>query len=164
MRRRVVFAVAFLAMVAFMVTPGFAKMGAVKTVLNERMGGDPPNDVGSGETAGWAIFNTTCDLEECVVLEGIWLVVNIHLEDGMPEAEYDVYVKIDGTVNLVGQLYTNKKGKGNFHSMMELSDAMNEEVDVQAVVKPEGTKAIVGYATATEPVPVKNCEIYYGDE
>ena len=164
MRRSVTIAVALLAVAAFMVTPGFAKMGSVKTELNERMSGDLAYDAGSGDTVGWAIFNTTCELEECDLLEGIWLIANIHLHDGMPEETYDVYVKIDGAVHLVGQLYTNKKGKGNFHSMLDLGDTMNEEVDVQAVVKPAGTQAIVGYATATEPVPVKNCEVYDGDE
>ena len=163
MRRRVAIAVALLAMAAFMVTPVFAKMGAVKTDLNERTGEESWNDAGMGPTVGWVIFNTTCDMEECDVLEGTWLIVNIHVHDGMPEATYEVYVKIDGSVNLLGFLYTNKKGKGNYHSILELIDKW-EEVDVQAVVKPGDTPGVVGYATATEPVPVKNCEIYNGDE
>jgi hypothetical protein len=169
MRRKIAIAVALLAMVCLMAAPAFAKqdtvkkMGAVKTDLNERQAGDPANEAGSGDTAGWAIFNTNCDIEEAVDLEGTWLIANIHLHDGMPKTEYDVYVKIDGSVNLVGQLKTNKRGKGNFHTMLDVTNVVAESVEVQAVVKPISATAIVGYATDTVPVPMKDCYTYDGD-
>ena len=169
MSRKIAIAVALLAMVCLMAAPALAKqdavkkMGAVKTDLNERQAGDLYNEAGSGGTIGWTIFNTTCDIEEGVDLEGTWLIANIHVHDGMPKTEYDVYVKIDGSVNLVGQLKTNKRGKGNFHTMLDVSEIMAESVDVQAVVKPINATTIVGYATDTVPVPRKDCDTDDGD-
>lgn len=170
MRRKVAIAVALLALVCLMAAPAFAKqdavkkMGAIKTDLSERQAGDHSNDAGSGDTIGWTVFNTTCDIEEQPVdLEGTWLIANIHVHDGMPMTQYDVYVKIDGTVNLVGQLKTNKRGKGNLHTMLDVSNVIVESVDVQAVVKPINATTIVGYATDTVPVPRKDCDTDDGD-
>jgi hypothetical protein len=45
---------------------------------------------------------------------------------------------------------------------LDISSHGGEYIDVQAVVKPEGATEIIGYATATEAVPVKDCYVVDG--
>ena len=130
-------------------------IGAVKTGLYARQEGDDPNAAGSGPWVGFAILNTTC--------EGM-LNVNVVVKD-LPEGMYDVYVKVNGAADLVGQVNTNTQGKGA--SQFELYEDIGvgnavekgDSIPVQVVVKETGLTTIVGAATATVDVPLKfECE------
>jgi hypothetical protein len=139
-------------------------MGAVGTELNERTTVDLklPNQAGSGETVGRTIFNTSCCMEQVVDGPSHCLIVNIRLHDAAPKTRYDVWVKVNGGPNLVGQILTNRREKASFHTVLDISSHGGEYIDVQAVVKPEGATEIIGYATATEAVPVKDCYVVDG--
>jgi hypothetical protein len=128
--------------------------GAVKTGLYERQSGDPAGGPGSGPLSGFCIINVDPCSEE--------LLTNVVLKEGMGNTTYDVYVKINGAVNLVGNLYTNPNGKGAAAFFTDVSMYTGPEgpgtVDVQVVVKPENTTAIVGFATATVSERFPDCD------
>ncbi|MBA7635470.1 hypothetical protein ES703_43074 [subsurface metagenome] len=130
--------------------PSGASMGAVKLALHERMPGDLYFEEGSGSRVGWAIVNTNADGE---------LIVQTHLDNGEENQTFDVYVRINDEWHPadVGSLTTNRQGKGNAHAELNLADypPSTEPISVQVVVKPTGATAIIGYATATESVPLK---------
>lgn len=138
------------ACVAFLMAPAAlqAGEGAVKSDLCERQLGDPHDQVGSGPKVGWAIANTNANGQ---------LIVQVHLGNGLPSQTFDVWVKVNGdhSGGPDVQLSTDSQGEGNAHVMVSLADypPSTNIVDVQVVVKQ--TLAIVGYATATEPVPLK---------
>jgi hypothetical protein len=122
--------------------------GAVKTELYERLSGDDPNDAGSGDEVGWANSNVEVIEEH--------LRVTVTLNDAEPQSDFDVYVKINGAVSAPGGVSTNVKGEGAAKFYLDVSMYAGEEgpetIDVQVVVKPAGSTAIDGYATATVPV------------
>lgn len=128
--------------------------GAVKADLYERMPGDPPNGAGSGELSGFAILN----VDPCTEL----LLANVHLKEGDPESNYDVYVKINGAVNMVGNLMTNPAGKGAAQFYLDVSEFAGPEgpgeIDLQVVVKPEGSAEIDGFASATVTESFPDCD------
>jgi len=106
-----------------------------------------------GETqVGWAILNTDC--------EG-FLVVNVHLDDGLAEEAFTV--RVNG--GIVGSLETNRKGKGNFYTEIDLPDDVGEVIDVRVTLVaiipggPDDPTAVVRYRTDLVSVPVKGpCE------
>lgn len=128
--------------------------GAVKTGLFERMAGDPPNGPGSGDVSGFAIIN----VDPCDEM----LMVNVNLAAGEAATVYDVYVKVNGAVNLVGTLMTNPVGRGTAQFYLDASAYAGPEgpgaIDVQVVVKPEGASAIIGYATDTVVENFPDCD------
>lgn len=128
--------------------------GAVKTNLYERMEGDPPNGPGSGDLAGFAIIN----VDPCTEM----LMVNTKLAAGEGDTIYDVYVKTNGAVQLVGTLMTNPVGRGTAQFYLDASAYAGEEgpgaIEVQVVVKPEGTSAIIGFATDTIVENFPDCD------
>ncbi len=136
--------------------PDHVSYGAVKTGLYERMAEDPPNGPGSGDLSGFAIIN----VDPCDEI----LMVNVKLRHGDPQTAYDVYVKVNGAVTLVGTLMTNPVGIGTAQFYLDASMYAGPEgpgeIDVQVVVKPEGTSAIIGYATdtVTELFPDCDCD------
>ncbi len=131
-------------------------MGAVKTGLYERVGGEAPGAPGApgnGDWVGFVVANTDC--------EGM-LWVNVVVK-GLAEGTYDVYVKTAGPYSgaILGQIKVNAKGKGQLQVSKEvgLAEEKGETIPVQVVVKTGAGDAIVGAATATEDVPLKHpCE------
>jgi len=98
-----------------------------------------------GNEVGWAILNTDC--------EGI-LIVNVHLGDGLADEEFTV--RLNGDV--IGSLQTNRKGKGNFYTELDLPDDVGESVDVRVALIatiPGDIPAVVRYRTDLVTVPVK---------
>ena len=122
-------------------------MGAVKTDLFARGGGDDPNGPGSGDWVGLVVLNTDC--------EGM-LSANVVVK-GLSEGTYDVYLKIDRRGFLVGTIDVNAKGKGQVQvsKAVGVAQEMGETVEVQVVVKAGPGGALVGSATKTEDVPLK---------
>ena len=124
-------------------------LGAVKLPLFEREQGYDSNDPGTGDQAGWAIANTNAD--------GM-LIVETHLDSGAPSTAFFVFVKINGTWLQadVGQLTTNRKGKGNAHAELNMADypSSTGTIDVQVVVR-VGPPYLPGYASAHTSVPLK---------
>jgi hypothetical protein len=137
------------------------KQGARKIALYEResMPSDP-NEPGDGEQVGWAVANTTADG---------YLNVQVHVV-GPPTEELAVWVKINrpivGTVvHPVAWFETNRQGIGGVHIVLDLLhladppyavDLTREAIGVQVVVKrPDDAPWWVGYASATESVPLK---------
>lgn len=136
--------------------------GAVKTLLNARLDGDPDSSAGSGEGAGFAIFNSTC-FEQEAQTAGNYLIANVQLKSGEPRMLYDVYVKIKADdssapeVNKVGTLTSNIQGNGGVYAVLDLQTFGDlDTILVQAVVKPANATEIIGYATAFENVAIKS--------
>lgn len=124
-------------------------MGAVKTGLYARVGGEGPADPGSGDWVGFVVLNTDC--------EGV-LSANV-VAKGLDEGAYDVYVKTSGPYSgqLLGTLHVNARGNGAVQVSTDVGTAeeRGETVPVQVVVKTGSAAAIVGAATATEDVSLK---------
>jgi hypothetical protein len=127
-------------LIAVIVIPGFAQgKGAVKTAF------DP--DV------GWAIVNTTASGH---------LNVNAHVDNGRPNREFTVSVRIryaDGTVipyKDIGILSTNGQGNGNFQGRMDIDPPADSDVirRVAVRVRKPGPPNIVYVAVAWD-VPLK---------
>lgn len=125
-------------------------MGAVKTGLYARVGGEGPADPGSGDWVGFVVLNTDC--------EGV-LWANVVVK-GLEEGEYDVYVKTSGPFSghLLDTVCVNAQGNGAVQVSTEVgtAEARDETVPVQVVVKVGDGGDIVGAATATEDVPLKS--------
>jgi hypothetical protein len=125
------------------------KKGSIKLVLYERVGGEGPHDPGRGDEVGWAVANANPNGQ---------LVVQVHLDNGEPEIVLDVYVKINFPVDVYtpdGQLETNRQGKGNAHFSKDISEYSGDRINVQIVVKPQGTTTLIGYASAAQEVLLK---------
>ena len=124
-------------------------LGAVKLPLFEREPGYDSEAPGTGDQAGWAIANTNADGT---------LIVETHLDNGAPSMTFFVFVKINGTwlEADVGQLTTNRQGKGNAHAELNIADypSSTGTVDVQVVVR-VGPPYLPGYASAYTLVPLK---------
>ena len=136
--RRSLFAVGIsLAMSSLAIAGG---NGAVKTPVLD-----------AGNEVGWAILNTDC--------EG-FLVVNVHLNDGLADEEFTV--RVNGEV--VGTLSTNGQGKGNFYAEIPLPEDVGETITVRVTLVATipgdgGLPAVVRYRTDRVTVPVKEpCE------
>jgi len=150
--RAVVFCV-ILSLVAMSLSLGIAfsaPKGAVDFSLSERDGTEEWNEPGNGRVVGWAIANTT---------GAGALIVQIHLDSATPDAVFDVYVKVNqdsGWVGRIGTIETNRRGKGNGHVVLDVSEEPGDAVLVQVVVKPENVYLPrVGYASEYLPVPMK---------
>ncbi|MGC9455598.1 MAG: hypothetical protein ACP5HU_12160 [Phycisphaerae bacterium] len=124
-------------------------MGAVKTGLYAREGGEGPADPGSGDWVGFAVLVADSD-------GMLWANVVVK---GMEEGTYDVYVKTSGPYSgqLLGQVHVNRQGKGQVQvsTYVGLAEMKGDTVPVQVVVKAGGGSELVGAATATEDVPLK---------
>jgi len=151
MKKIMIAIVAVIALSLAFAAPAFAGgNGAVKMDLSERMQGDNARGPGSGPVVGWAIANTTGDGR---------LAVEVHLDNGEAKQTFDVYVKINWTwyeADIV-QMTTNNNGKGNAHSVLDMDNypVSGDSIVVQVVVKPQGSSAVIGYATDGETVPLK---------
>ena len=155
MKKLLAISIALVLVLSLMAAPVYARSenakGAVKLIINERVSGDPDDQAGSGPESGWAVVNTNAD--------GM-INIEVHMDNAEAEASFNVIPKINGdwVSGGVGQLTTNIKGKGNFHVQLDLSDypaSTGTTVDVQIVVKPVGTSAVVGHASAIVAVPLK---------
>jgi hypothetical protein len=153
-KKFIVFALVFALALSLVAIPVYARSdsakGAVKLPINERISGDPADQIGSGPESGWAVVNTNAN--------GM-INIEVHMDNAEAEESFNVIPKIndDWVTGGVGQLTTNIKGKGNFHVQLDLSDypPSTNTVDVQIVVKPVGTSAVVGYASAITEIPLK---------
>ncbi len=97
--------------------------GAVKLTLYRRdAGGEPPVD---SEIVGWAIANTTGAGE---------LIILVNLTEGQPNAEYDVFLTVngEGSPDGLGLLGTDDNGKGTLHLRLDLPETTESTVPVQA--------------------------------
>ncbi len=116
--------------------------GAVKLTLFRRgdPGADPPTE---DEIVGWAIANTTGSGE---------LVILVKLTGGEPNAEYDVFVTVDGGEFPGGLelLSTDDEGKGSVHLKLDLPETTEDIVPVQALLM--GPEILDSDVT---PVPLK---------
>ena len=125
-------------------------LGAVKLVLFERETDYDPNDEGTGDQAGWAIANTNADGT---------LIVETHLDNGEPDTTFFVFVKINKKWLQadVGELTTNRQGKGNAHLELDIADytSNSSTIDVQVVVRVGPPSYLPGYASAHTSVPLK---------
>lgn len=157
MKKIIILGLVLLMVVVFATTVLFAieqeGIGAVKLVLNEREPGNPKGGAGTGPEIGWAIVNTNDDGE---------LIVQVHLDEGAPGKLFGVYIKVNGEAHWPTpdvQLTTNSKGKGNAHVILNLTDEYKpytgETINVQVVALLLPENSFVGYATDTEPVPLK---------
>lgn len=119
--------------------------GAVKLVLYKRGtdGEEPPVE---REIVGWAIANTT-GAEQLMIL--------VNLTDGQPDAEYDVYVDVNGQGNSeeLPPLSTNKKGKGTVRLVLDLSEFATTEESVGVQVLGDGPDS---FASDEMAVPLKS--------
>ncbi len=119
--------------------------GAVELVLFRRGGGGevPPVEL---ETVGWAIANTTGAGE---------LIILVNLTDGQPDAEYDVFVDVNGLGNPedVALLSTNDEGRGTVHLTLDLSNYPPTEDSVDVQVGGDGPDS---FASAVTPVALKS--------
>ena len=125
-------------------------LGAVKLPLFEREPGYDPDEPGTGDQVGWAIANTNADGK---------LIVETHLDNGATSMTFFVFVKINGTWLQadVGQLTTNRQGKGNAHAELNIADypSSTGTIDVQVVVRVGPPTYLPGYASAHTLVPLK---------
>jgi hypothetical protein len=131
MRKALLISAAVLAVSSFVLAGG---NGAVKTPVWD-----------GGSEVGWAILNTDC--------EG-FLVVNVHLDDGLADEEFTV--RLNGEV--IGSLETNRKGKGNFYAELALPEDVGETIDARVTLVatiPGDRPAVVRYRTDRVSVPVK---------
>lgn len=131
--------------------------GAVKTAIKQRKPGDYALDAGSGKRIGFVIATATASNR---------LEVNIHLQNGHPNQEYNVWVKqfpngksTNHLMKQFGDLKTNKQGKANSHYKRPLPDRPDRDddgdIEVQVVLKRKGQAGIVGAASRTFPVVLK---------
>lgn len=144
-----------LAMLGILAGPALAQgagLGAVKLELHERTGVEGWDDEGLGDLVGWAIANTNADGE---------LIVQTHLDDGLADQTFDVFIKVNGNWLWpdVVQLTTNRQGKGNAHTNLNIAayPPPTDPINVQVIVRKVGADLTLkaGYATATALVPLK---------
>ncbi len=135
-----------------------SNLGSVKTALRERL--DTADRFGIGPEVGWTIAN--------VDAEGL-LIVNIHMANGMPDMTFTVWIVINNEwiVRDLGELTTNRKGRGNAYFELQLSKyppdgTTAEMVDVRVVVDNwypgDRPWPYIGYATSENEVPLKKSE------
>jgi len=127
------------------------RRGAEKVGLFELLEGDDPGAQGTGDKAGFAVLNTTA--------EGV-LIVNVKIKGGVAETTYNVTVTIDGVPTVVGQVTTNKKGKGTGHFEVDVSASYpGESIEVQVAVTPAGESVTLGYSSTPVPVALKPMDV-----
>ncbi|UCG58187.1 MAG: hypothetical protein JSU70_01520 [Phycisphaerales bacterium] len=122
------------------------RSGAIKLVLRRRSGEEEPGDAGVGEPIGWAIVNTTAEDQ---------LSVLVDLSKAAPQAEYFVYVEVNGEWREedVVVLSTDDRGTGTVRLVLDPTEYPESWPAVGVQVKMEGEEA--GFAGARVPVRLK---------
>lgn len=141
------------------------KQGAHKMALYERVDATDPNAPGDGDRVGQAVLKTTADGH---------LDVKVHIRDaniGPTTQVLDVWVKVNQSTGYrppVVEFEANRRGIGRVHTVLDLAEydvqPADEAVAVQVVVKlrTENPYYWVGYATATESVPLRKHGLHVG--